>query len=101
MARPNGDVRPDPDELLRLTRTDSSGRGRLKIYLGMAAGVGKTMRMLEDAHTMRRADVDVVAGLVETHGRNETAARIADLEVIPRAKIAYRGVVIEEMDLAA
>jgi two-component system sensor histidine kinase KdpD len=101
MVRTNGDVRPDPDELLRLTRTDSSGRGRLKIYLGMAAGVGKTMRMLEDAHTMRRAGVDVVAGLIETHGRSETAARVADLEVIPRARVPYRGVVIEEMDLIA
>ena len=101
MARTNGDGRPDPDELLRLTRTDSSGRGRLKIYLGMAAGVGKTVRMLEDAHTMRRAGVDVVAGLVETHGRADTAARITDLEVIPRRRISYRDVVIEEMDLAA
>jgi two-component system sensor histidine kinase KdpD len=101
MARMNGDGRPDPDELLRLTRTDDSGRGRLKIYLGMAAGVGKTMRMLEDAHTMRRAGVDIVVGLVETHGRSETAARIADLEVIPRARVDYRNVVIEEMDLGA
>ena len=101
MARANGDVRPDPDELLRLTRTDSSGRGRLKVYLGMAAGVGKTVRMLEDAHTMRRAGVDVVVGLVETHGRADTAARITDLEVIPRRRISYRDVVIEEMDLAA
>ncbi|MEA2416845.1 MAG: two-component system, OmpR family, sensor histidine kinase KdpD [Thermoanaerobaculia bacterium] len=101
MARTNGDARPDPDELLRLTKTDSSGRGRLKVYLGMAAGVGKTVRMLEDAHSMRRAGVDVVAGLVETHGRADTAARITDLEVIPRRRISYRDVVIEEMDLAA
>ena len=101
MPRMNGDARPDPDELLRLTKTDSSGRGRLKVYLGMAAGVGKTMRMLEDAHTMRRAGVDVVVGLVETHGRAETAARITDLEVIPRRRISYRDVVIEEMDLGA
>src|ERR1051326_5466622 len=75
--------RPDPDELLRLTRADASGRGRLKVYLGMAAGV------------------DIVAGLVETHGRAETAARIADLEVIPRRKVPYRDVTIEEMDLDA
>lgn len=99
MPRMNGDTRPDPDELLRLTKTDSSGRGRLKVYLGMAAGVGKTVRMLEDAHTMRRAGVDVVVGLVETHGRADTAARIADLEVIPRRRVSYRDVVIEEMDL--
>lgn len=101
MPRMNEDARPDPDELLRLTKTDGSGRGRLKIYLGMAAGVGKTMRMLEDAHSMRRAGVDVAIGLVETHGREETAARIADLEVIPRHRVSYRDVIIEEMDLGA
>jgi two-component system sensor histidine kinase KdpD len=101
MARPNGDIRPDPDELLRLTKTDSSGRGRLKVYLGMAAGVGKTVRMLDDAHTMRRAGIDVVVGLVETHGRAETAARIADLEVVPRRQVSYRDVSIEEMDAGA
>src|SRR5712691_1417219 len=88
--------RPDPDELLRLTKT----RG-LKVYLGMAAGVGKTMRMLDDAHAMRRAGIDIVVGLVETHGRAETAARIADLEVIARRRVAYRDVTIEEMDLDA
>jgi two-component system sensor histidine kinase KdpD len=93
--------RPDPDELLRLTKADDSGRGRLKVYLGMAAGVGKTMRMLDDAHTMRRAGVDVVAGLIETHGRADTAARIGDLEVIPRRRVWYRDVAIEEMDLDA
>jgi two-component system sensor histidine kinase KdpD len=93
--------RPDPDELLRLTRADASGRGRLKVYLGMAAGVGKTVRMLDDARGMRSAGVDIVAGLVETHGRAETAARIADLEVIPRRKVPYRDVTIEEMDLDA
>src|SRR5437763_7122443 len=93
--------RLDPDELLRLTRADGSGRGRLKVYLGMAAGVGKTVRMLDDARGMRAAGIDIAAGLVETHGRAETAARIADLEVIPRRKVAYRDVVIEEMDLEA
>ena len=94
-------ARPDPDELLRLTRADDTGRGRLKVYLGMAAGVGKTVRMLDDARGMRAAGVDIVAGLVETHGRAETAARIADLEVIPRRKVPYRDVTLEEMDLDA
>jgi two-component system sensor histidine kinase KdpD len=95
------DDRPDPDELLRLTKADGSGRGRLKVYLGMAAGVGKTVRMLDDAHTMRRARVDVVIGLLETHGRAETAARVGDLEIIPRRRVTYRDVTIEEMDLDA
>jgi len=93
--------RPDPDELLRLTRADAGGRGRLKVYLGMAAGVGKTVRMLDDARAMRGAGVDIVAGLVETHGRAETAARIADLEVVPRRKVAYLDVTLEEMDVDA
>ncbi|HXH90753.1 MAG TPA: universal stress protein [Thermoanaerobaculia bacterium] len=101
MPRVTDDARPDPDELLRLTKTDDKGRGRLKVYLGMAAGVGKTMRMLDDAHRMRRAGVDIAIGLVETHGREETATRIADLEVIPRQKVSYRDVLIEEMDLRA
>lgn len=101
MPRSNDDLRPDPDELLRLTKTDSSGRGRLKVYLGMAAGVGKTVRMLDDAHTMRRAGVDIVIGLVETHGRAETAARISDLELVPRRQVSYRDVTIEEMDTAS
>ncbi|HET8773446.1 MAG TPA: universal stress protein [Thermoanaerobaculia bacterium] len=93
--------RPDPDELLRLAGTTRAGRGRLKIYLGMAAGVGKTVRMLEDAHAARRAGIDVVAGLIESHGRVETVQRIGDLEVVPRKHVAYRGVKIEEMDLDA
>jgi two-component system sensor histidine kinase KdpD len=101
MSRHDDDNRPDPDELLRLTKADSSGRGRLKVYLGMAAGVGKTVRMLDDAHTMRRAGIDIVAGFIETHGRAETAARIGDLEVVARRKVAYRDVTIEEMDTAA
>jgi two-component system sensor histidine kinase KdpD len=93
--------RPDPDELLRLAGTTRAGRGRLKVYLGMAAGVGKTMRMLDDAHAARRAGVDIAVGLVETHGRAETAARVADLEVIPRKRVRYKDVVIAEMDLDA
>src|SRR5437764_2202661 len=88
------------DDFLALTRRESA-KGRLKVYLGMAAGVGKTVRMLDDAHAMRRAGIDVVAGFVETHGRAETAVRIADLEVVPRRRVSYRDVIIEEMDLAA
>jgi two-component system sensor histidine kinase KdpD len=98
MARTNEPGRPDPDELLRLAGTDRAGRGRLKVYLGMAAGVGKTVRMLDDAHAARRAGIDVVIGFIETHGRAETAQHVGDLEVIPRKRIRYRGVEMEEMD---
>jgi two-component system sensor histidine kinase KdpD len=101
MPRVDDPQRPSPDELLRLARADSTGRGRLKVYLGMAAGVGKTVRMLDDARSMRSAGIDIVVGLVETHGRADTAARIGVLEVIPRQHVRYRDVTIEEMDLAA
>ena len=92
--------RPDPEAFLKLASRDPK-RGNLKVYLGQAAGVGKTYRMLDDAHEMRGRGIDIVAGFVETHGRAETAARIADLEVIPRRLVPYKGAVLEEMDLAA
>jgi two-component system sensor histidine kinase KdpD len=76
-------------------------RGRLKLYVGSSAGVGKTYRMLTEAHDLRRRGVDVVVGFVETHGRADTDAQLGDLEVVPRRPIAYRGVVLEEMDVAA
>lgn len=73
-------------------------RGKLKLYIGSAAGTGKTYRMLSEAHLLRQRGVDVVVGFVETHGRAETEAQLRDLEVVPRKKIPYRGVVLEEMD---
>jgi two-component system sensor histidine kinase KdpD len=76
-------------------------RGRLKVYIGFAAGVGKTYRMLEEAHQLMKRGVDVVLGFIETHGRAETAALIEGLEVIPRHRIEYRGITVEEMDLDA
>jgi two-component system sensor histidine kinase KdpD len=76
-------------------------RGKLKVYIGSAAGTGKTYRMLHEAHLLRQRGVDVVVGFVETHGRAETEAQIRDLEVIPRRRIEYRGVTLEEMDPAA
>jgi two-component system sensor histidine kinase KdpD len=76
-------------------------RGRLKLYLGFAAGVGKSYKMLEEAHALKRRGVDIVLGFIETHGRAETAALIAGLEVVPRKRIEYRGVTIEEMDVDA
>jgi two-component system, OmpR family, sensor histidine kinase KdpD len=84
-----------------LTLVRQRERGKLKLYIGSAAGVGKTYRMLSEAHELRRRGVDVVIGFVETHGRADTAAQIGDLEVIPRKRIEYRGVTLEEMDLDA
>src|SRR5512138_826843 len=88
-----------PQDFLELVQR--ARRGRLKLYIGFAAGVGKTFRMLEEAHALRKRGVDVVLGYIETHGRTETGALVAGLEVIPRRKIEYRGVTIEEMDLDA
>src|SRR5580698_1009004 len=76
-------------------------RGRLKLYLGFAAGVGKTYRMLEESHALQKRGVDVVVGFVETHGRAETSALLDGLDVVPRRKIPYRGLSVEEMDLDA
>ncbi len=73
----------------------------MKVYLGGAAGVGKTYRMLDEAHQLRQQSHDVVIGFVETHGRAETAARIGDLEIVPLHAIPYRGVTLEEMDVDA
>ena len=75
---------------------------KLRIYIGAAPGVGKTYHMLNDAHMMRhQQDIDVVLGLIETHGRKDTEARIRDLEVVPLREIPYRGVTLKEMDVDA
>jgi two-component system, OmpR family, sensor histidine kinase KdpD len=78
-----------------------SSRGKLKIYLGYAAGVGKTYQMLEEAQCMRAAGVDIVIGYFEPHGRKDTIAKTERLEMIPRKKVAYRGSTFEEMDTDA
>ena len=93
------DKRIEPEAFLDLV--PQRQRGRLKVYIGAAAGVGKTYRMLDEAHQLRERGVDVVLGLIETHQRRETAARIGDLEVIPRRRVPYRGVTVEEMDVDA
>src|SRR4051794_23273314 len=98
-ARPDESGRPSPEQFLNLIRQQS--RGRLKVYLGPAAGVGKTYEMLQEAHRLKRRGIDVVVGYVETHGRAETTALIEGLEVVPRRRIEYRGVVLDEMDLDA
>jgi two-component system sensor histidine kinase KdpD len=86
-----------PEHFLTLIRQQQ--RGRLKVYLGFAAGVGKTYEMLQEAHRLKQQGVDVVIGVVETHGRAETGALLAGLESVPRRRIEYHGVVLEEMDL--
>ncbi len=76
-------------------------RGRLRIYLGAAPGVGKTFAMLDEGHRRRSRGADVVVGIVETHGRTNTAARLGDLEVLPRRRVEYRGAELEELDIDA
>jgi two-component system sensor histidine kinase KdpD len=98
------DVRPSADAMLARIRGEdhaSGGRGRLRIYLGMAPGVGKTYRMLEEAHRRVERGTDLVVGYVESHGRPHTASLLDGLEVVPRARVEHRGVVIEEMDTDA
>ena len=92
-------TRPRAEDFLELVQR--ARRGRLKLYMGFAAGVGKTYRMLEEAHALRQRGVDVVLGFVETHGRAETAALLDGLEAVPRKRIEYRGVMVEEMDVEA
>jgi two-component system sensor histidine kinase KdpD len=89
--------RPRAEDFLELVQ--KAKRGRLKLYIGFAAGVGKTYRMLEEAHALKARGVDVVIGFVEPHGRKDTEALVTGLEVVPRRTIEYRGVSIEEMSL--
>ena len=98
-ARNGGDQRPSPEALL--AEVGHEGRGRLKIFLGAAPGVGKTYEMLTSAQRRKLDGVDIVVGIVETHGRRETAALLAGLEVLPRRNVPYRGRELEEMDLDA
>src|SRR3984957_8017146 len=102
MAAPNHpapDSRPSPEALLAQAKQE--GRGRLKIFLGAAPGVGKTYEMLQAAQAKRREGVDLVIGIVETHGRKETEALLSGLEAVKRRTIDYKGRSIEEMDLDA
>jgi two-component system sensor histidine kinase KdpD len=91
--------RPDPDALL--ARAAKDGRGRFKVFLGAAPGVGKTFEMLAEADRRHAAGDDVLIGIVETHDRAETIARIGELPVLPRARLEHRGQVLEEFDLDA
>jgi two-component system sensor histidine kinase KdpD len=91
--------RPKPEQFLALIREQQ--RGRLKVYLGFAPGVGKTYEMLQEGQRLRRQGVDVVVGFVETHGRAETAALTEGLEAVPRRRVEYKGVALDEMDVDA
>ena len=99
MSHP-ADGRPDPDALLAAAILEARA-GKLKIFLGAAPGVGKTYEMLVQAQRRRDEGVDVVAGVIETHGRAETAAQIGDIGLLPRRPIQYRGRTLEEFDLDA
>jgi two-component system sensor histidine kinase KdpD len=87
----------DAQHFLELIR--ESKRGKLKIYIGMSAGVGKTYRMLQEAHVLLRNGIDVRIGYIETHGRRETEELVKDLPLIPRSKLYYKGKEMEEMDM--
>jgi two-component system sensor histidine kinase KdpD len=93
------DGRPRPEQFLALIRDQQ--RGRLKVYLGFAPGVGKTFEMLLEGQRLKRQGVDVVVGFVETHNRAETVALVEGLEEVPRVRVEYKGVALEEMNLDA
>jgi two-component system, OmpR family, sensor histidine kinase KdpD len=93
------DFRPTPESLLKIV--EEKERAKLRVYIGAAAGVGKTYKMLQDAHQLKEQKVDIVVGAVETHGRIETIEQIKDLEIIPPQEIIYRGTVFKEMALEA
>src|SRR5687768_3403620 len=95
-ANRKADNRPDPDALLALA--GGEGRGKLTLFLGAAPGVGKTFAMLTRARRLKADGVDIVVGLVETHGRAETAALLDGLEMLPRRQVGHQGRTIEEFD---
>jgi two-component system sensor histidine kinase KdpD len=96
------DFRPTGDEMLARIRAETpTARGRLRIYLGMAPGVGKTYKMLDEGHRRLARGTDLVVGFVEPHGRAHTIELLGGLEIVPRRRIEYRGVVVEEMDTDA
>ena len=95
------DKRPDPDELLKNIQAEETKRGRLKIFLGYVAGVGKTYAMLEAAHQRKAQGVDVAVGYIETHKRAETEELVEGLEILPRKQVEYHKVSLPEMDVDA
>jgi len=96
---PESEKRPSPEALLEAAAQEA--RGKLKIFLGAAPGVGKTYEMLQAAQARRREGIDVVIGIVETHGRRETENLLEGLEIVPRRRVDYKGRILDEMDLDA
>src|SRR6201993_1667064 len=99
--RRDPEQRPSPEALLDAARREGSGLGKLKIFVGAAPGVGKTYAMLETARAKLKDGADVVAAVVETHGRKETQALLDGIEIIPRRQVDYKGQWLDEMDLDA
>ena len=95
------EARPDPDALLKEIDREEAKRGRLKVFLGYAPGVGKTYAMLQEAHVLRNRGEDVVVGIAETHHRAETDALLAQLEIVPRKAVDYEGMALYEFDVDA
>src|SRR5258707_7371276 len=100
-ARRDSEQRPSPEALLEAARAEESRAGKLKIFVGAAPGVGKTYEMLQSAHARIKAGADVVVGVVDTHGRAETEALLAGLEVLPRKRLTYKEQTLWKLDLDA
>jgi len=103
MTSDNDDIRPSPEAMLKLAQAEevTAELGKLKIFLGYAAGVGKTYAMLEAARQRKKDGRDLVVGYVESHGRSETDALLEGLEIVPRKEVHYLGVALPEMDIDA
>ena len=103
MAVERSDARPDPDALLERARLEAqtTARGRLKVFFGASAGVGKTYAMLQAARKMQAEGIETVAGYIEPHGRPETEALLAGMETLRPRQVEHRGIVLREFDLDA
>jgi len=99
MREDEKEKRPSPESFLDLIKTE--GRGNLKVFLGFAPGVGKTYRMLQEAHALQKKDVDVVLGVIDTHGRKDTAALLEGMEILPPRVVEYKGMKLEDLDMDA
>ena len=99
------EMRASPEAILRRLEMDDKEskriRGRLKVFLGAAAGVGKTYQMLEEAWALKKDGLDIVAAVVETHGRRETEDLLQDMEMVPKRTVKREGIVLEELDIDA